>query len=164
MNSPKQGSTIAVSGAQHTSLVKDATRMISESANPLNLLSLLATSAEKDRQRKLKSTVIEQSARVLELNLEKTKELLALRTAIAEQSYIDQLRIQHRNTVGEMARQAESDLRESIVGLFCSKASLLETLAKLDADDDLKLIGAEVIARMTTASAEQLIHHNTKPR
>ena len=173
MNSRSQNdSLIPVTGSQSSlaqvsqqnSLVQGATQMINDAAQPMNLFGLLASRSDKERQKKLKSSVLKESARLLDSQLEKTREILKLRTAIAEQSYIDQLRIEHRHTSGEMSRMAENDLRESIIGLYSSKVSQLESLGKLDADEELKAIGAEVIAQMTEASAEQLVRHNTKPR
>lgn len=162
--SPEVSSAKLPSEVQQHSLIEASTQLIAGVVDSNGLLGMFQGKAEKQRKAKLKAAVLEQSARVVETQLAKTQELLELNTATREQAYIDQLRIDYRHTEGELARQAENDLRVEIISLYGSKVNILESLAKIDADAELKQIAAQVVARLTEASAEQLVRHNTKPR
>ncbi|MCA9193771.1 MAG: hypothetical protein KDB03_18490 [Planctomycetales bacterium] len=149
---------------QHNKLVEASTEMIIGATGNSGLLSLFNSKTEKARRAKLKVAMLEESARVADTQLKEAQELLRLGTTMAEQQYIDALRVEYQDTVGSMARQAENDLRDGVINLYSAKVGILESLASLDADSELKDIAANVLSRLTEASVEQLIRNNTKPR
>jgi hypothetical protein len=153
----------ATPSVQQNQLAATSSQLIQQVQQSTDLLSLFCTKAEKERRRNVKIGLLNESDRVAQAHVAKAAELLRLGTAIAQQAYIDQLRVEYRDTVGVMAQQAENDLREGVINLYSAKVDQLESLQRLEIDPELKQIASQVVCRLTEASTAQLLRHNTKP-
>lgn len=150
---------------QQNHLVAKTTKLLHEAASSSGLLSLIASKEDKDCRRNLQTNILQQESRHLETRIHEARATVSLGVALAEQAHIDRLRVDYQNTFGAIAQQAEIDARHGAINLYQAKAGILQSVAALDADADLKEFAAQTISRLTEVNAAKVFEHNQiKPR
>lgn len=150
---------------QQNHLIAKTTQLFHQAASSSGLMSLIASREDKECRRHLQNNILQQESRHLELRIQEARETISVGIAIAEQAHIDRMRVDYQNTFGAMAQQAEIDARHGAINLYAAKAGILQSVAKLDADADLKEFAAQTISRLTEVNAAKVFEHNQiKPR
>lgn len=127
-------------------------------------LSLLQSHDERQARREIAAEMTEAAESLLTAKLSRDATLLQAAQEIRAQRQTTLQLIAHRQVMQSLGERREDDLNEQCIGLFADKARLLESLAAIDGDDDLKSLAAECLSQITLASANELLERNRRPQ
>jgi hypothetical protein len=154
------------SGASTATNLATRSSNLQQSQGAISKLSFAVLQSRDERQarRKVADEMTEQAEALLTAKLAHDADLLQLEQEIRAQRQTDLQLIAHRHVMRSLGQQSEDDLNDQCTGLFADKKVILEQLAALDGDEDLKSLAAQCLGQITLASADELHERNRRPR